>query len=63
MKHLPTRLGLLVAGAAVALAATPFTQAAHASTCDERDFPEVCYAISVVCHASDVTYNLCSKIK
>jgi hypothetical protein len=61
MKHLPTRLGLLVAAAA--LAATPLTQTAHASTCNERDFPEVCHAGYVVCNATYVTYKFCSNIK
>jgi hypothetical protein len=61
MKHLPTRLGLLAAAAA--LAATPFASSAHASTCNERDFPEVCALAPVVCNATYVTYEFCSHIK
>jgi hypothetical protein len=60
MKHRLVTLGL---GAALALAAAPFAQSAHASTCNERQFPEVCHAIYVACNASGVTYKVCSNIK
>lgn len=54
------RLRLALASTAVALAVVPLAGTSHASTCNTRDFPEVCALITRVCQSTLVTQKVCS---
>jgi hypothetical protein len=56
------RLARLALGTAVAAAAL-LPAGAHASTCNEDQFPEVCHAVYVACNATYPTYKVCSQIR